>query len=118
MRKPLGIAAALLLALFATGCNSGEDQLPTLPTNLEATVYLSTNVILDWDVVENADTYNAYRGTSTGDVSTKTLIANLLTATAYMDTTVSAGTTYYYQVTAVNTDGESAPSTEVSATPE
>jgi fibronectin type 3 domain-containing protein len=41
-----------------------------------------------------------------------------LTATAYTDTNVTSGKTYFYQVTAENSDGESNGSAEVSATPQ
>lgn len=37
--------------------------------------------------------------------------------TSYVDTTVTNGTTYYYVVTALCVDGESANSNEASATP-
>jgi fibronectin type 3 domain-containing protein len=37
------------------------------------------------------------------------------TTTTYVDSTVTAGTTYYYEVEAVNSAGESGPSNEVTA---
>lgn len=53
------------------------------------------------------------RGTVPGS---ETLLATLTTPqTAYTDTAVTPGTTYYYQVTAVNVNGPSAPSAEVLA---
>ena len=116
MRKCLAISAVLLLILFAVACDQGEDQVPAAPTNLEATVYPSSppNVILDWDEPADgviADRYNVYRDTL-ADFSTKILVnVHELTATAFMDTTVTAGTTYFYQVRGVNADGESIPMT-------
>jgi len=41
-----------------------------------------------------------------------------VTTTSYTDTSVSNGTTYYYKVTALNSAGEGALSSEASATPE
>ncbi len=38
------------------------------------------------------------------------------TATTYVDSTVLAGTTYFYVVTAVNSGGESVPSSQVTCT--
>ena len=58
--------------------------------------------------------YKLYRGTSSGNES---LYANLGTATSWTDTGASNGTTYYYQVSAVNSVGESSRSGERSATP-
>jgi fibronectin type 3 domain-containing protein len=43
------------------------------------------------------------------------LVAATPASTSYTDTTVKTGTTYFYQVSAVNCDGESPRSTEVSA---
>src|SRR5262249_14199914 len=47
--------------------------------------------------------YKVYRGTSPGGES---FLADAGTSTAYDDTTVSNGTTYYYRVSAVNAVGE------------
>jgi hypothetical protein len=45
------------------------------------------------------------------------LVANLLTATTYTDTTADPAATSYYVVTAVNTGGESVPSNELTVAP-
>ena len=58
--------------------------------------------------------YKVYRGTSSGNES---LYATLGVVTSWTDTSASNGTTYYYQVTAVNSVGEGARSGERSATP-
>jgi fibronectin type 3 domain-containing protein len=57
--------------------------------------------------------YRVYRATASG---AETLVTTLGNVTGYTDTGLTAGVTYYYQVTAVNTTGESARSNEVSAT--
>ena len=85
--------------------------------NLAATAGASM-VTLDWETATDATSYNVYRRLSTGALSTKILLASALTATAYADTNVTSGTTYFYQVTAENSDGESDGSAEVSATPQ
>jgi len=61
--------------------------------------------------------YNIYRGTSAGGEAA-TPVATNVAATAYSDNGLVNGVTYYYKVTAVNSAGESAPSTEASATPQ
>jgi fibronectin type 3 domain-containing protein len=59
--------------------------------------------------------YQVLRSTSTG---TESLLTTLPTGTtSYSDTATTSGTTYYYQVAAVNSIGVGDPSNEVSATP-
>jgi serine protease AprX len=59
--------------------------------------------------------YRIYRGTSSGG---ETYLATVAApGTSYGDTAVSNGTTYYYQVSAVNANGEGPRSNEASATP-
>jgi fibronectin type 3 domain-containing protein len=86
--------------------------LPGTPTSLTA---VGTNgaVNLSWSPASGAASYNIKRSTTTG---TETTIANAGT-TSYSDTAVVNGTTYFYTVSATNTAGESANSSEVSATP-
>jgi hypothetical protein len=58
--------------------------------------------------------YNVYRATAPG---AETLLTQLGNVTSYTDTAVTNGTTYYYQVSAVNSVGEGALSNERSAMP-
>ncbi len=77
------------------------------PTGLAATLVSVSQVDLVWTTSDGADSYNVKRSTSSG--GPYTTIANVAT-TNYSDTGVSAGTTYYYVVSAVSSDGESADS--------
>jgi fibronectin type 3 domain-containing protein len=80
---------------------------------LVATAATPTHTVtLNWNAVTGATTYNIYRGTATG---AETLYASGVAVATYTDPTVTNGTTYFYEVTAVGTGGESAPSAEVSA---
>jgi fibronectin type 3 domain-containing protein len=110
------VILAVLMTVSLAGCGSTDD-LPDAPGNLTATAGASM-VTLDWDDVGDATSYNVYRSLSTGALSSKVLLASALTASAYSDTNVTSGTTYYYQVTAENSEGESDGSAEVSATPQ
>ncbi|SHI65951.1 fibronectin type III domain-containing protein [Propionispora hippei] len=75
-----------------------------------------SQVTLNWDVVTGANGYNVKRSlTAGGPYET---IATSVPGTSYVDTNVVNGTTYYYVVTGVNADGESANSNEASATPQ
>ena len=61
--------------------------------------------------------YRVYRGTSPGGELAAPLATLASTATTYDDNTVTNGTTYYYQVAAVNAIGETR-SAEKTATPQ
>jgi len=92
------------------------DLPPAVPTNLSA-VAGDRLVDLDWDDNSESDLagYNIYRSLTSG--SDYTYIDNSVTS-AYTDTELTGGTTYYYVVTAVDGNPyESGYSDEVSATP-
>lgn len=72
-------------------------------------------VTLSWNGVSGATSYNIYWSTASGVTPANgTKISNA--TSPYLHTGRAASTTYYYVVTAVNSVGESAPSTQVSAT--
>jgi hypothetical protein len=84
---------------------------PKAPANLIATGG-NDQVMLSWNVMTNADSYNVKRSIASGREVT---ITNL-TTTSCVDAGLTAGKTYYYQVSALNTAGESANSSEINAT--
>jgi hypothetical protein len=91
---------------------------PTAPTNLVASGANAT-MNLSWSAPSSnggsaVTGYNVYRGTTTG---TETLLKSVGATASYSDTAVTNGTTYYYEVSAVNGVGEGAKSAEASATP-
>jgi fibronectin type 3 domain-containing protein len=100
----------VVLLLVVAGCGVPG---PVAPANL--TVTSTSPITLSWSSVSSATSYNVYRGTVTGGLSAKTLLSSNVTVTSFTDTTASIGITYYYQVTSVDTDGESAASNEVNA---
>jgi fibronectin type 3 domain-containing protein len=84
-------------------------------TGLGAAVQHS--VSLSWsETSSTAVGYNVYRSAQSGTAYTK-LTASTISTTAYADTNVTAGATYYYVLTAVDGSGnESAYSAQVGAT--
>ena len=90
---------------------------PSIPGNPTATAG-NASVALSWSASTGSATitYNVYRGTTSGGESS-TAVMTGITSTNYTDTGLSNGTKYYYQVSASNSVGTSARSTEVSATP-
>ena len=89
---------------------------PDAPTGLAATPG-DASVSLDWDDnTESNLTYSVYRSATSGSYGSA--LTNGLTASEFVDGTAINFTTYYYVVTAVDTNAaESASSSEVSATP-
>jgi hypothetical protein len=86
------------------------------PTGLTA-VPLNTQVQLTWNAQPGATGYNVLRATSNpGSQGSYTTIGSPVAAT-YTDTGLVNGTTYYYEVNAVNGYGTGANSAYVSATP-
>jgi cellulose 1,4-beta-cellobiosidase len=85
---------------------------PSAPTGLSA-VAGNTQVSLTWNTVIGSTSYNVLRSTSSG---TEAQLVNVLAAN-YTNTGLTNGTTYYYKVQAVNGNGTSVSSLEVSATP-
>jgi hypothetical protein len=89
-----------------------ESLMPNIPINLTAITGNNT-INLSWDKVSGATCYNIKRSTDSGKEVT---IATTTTAAInYIDYTVTNGTKYYYEVSAINSNGESENSNEVSA---
>jgi hypothetical protein len=79
-------------------------------------------VNLSWDMVPGAISYNVKRSTVSGGETTIADVSTLNTpwpgSNQYFDTGLASGTTNYYKVSAVNANGESSNSAEVSAVPQ
>ena len=107
--------SAINLAGPSAGVNVSIQTVPAAPTGMTTSVG-SGQVTLNWTAQGHAvSSYKIYRGTSSNGEGA-TPIATVTTAT-YTNTGLSPGTTYYYKITAVDTGGESATSSEVSAVP-
>ncbi|ABB32413.1 lipoprotein cytochrome c [Geobacter metallireducens GS-15] len=87
----------------------------TVPAAPVATATGGANqVTITWPAVTGATSYNLYWSTTTGVTPANgTLIANA--TSPYVQTGLTASTTYFYVVTAMNAAGTSAPSAQVSA---
>jgi len=126
MAKPpdarfLGLLSTLTImtALMLQGCGGssngsgggGGGNPPAAPTGLTATPG-TQQISLSWMASTTASGYNVKRGTAHGGPYSTVASPSV---TNYADTAVTSGTTYYYVVTAVNANGESPASSEVSA---
>lgn len=96
--------------LFSAPVSSG----PSIPAGLVASGTSTSQVHIAWNASTGASSYNVKRSTVSGGPFTT--IATSVTATAFDDGGLTANTTYYYVVSAVNANGESANSSQAAAT--
>jgi fibronectin type 3 domain-containing protein len=90
-----------------------------VPAGVTATP-LNGQATISWLAVTGASSYNIYWSNTSGVTPANGKIISVAAGTftpSYTQTGLTNGTTYYYVVTAVNSNGESAPSTQVSCTP-
>ena len=105
--------------IYARALSAGEvatlaSLIPPPPTGLAATAG-NAQVALSWSASGTATNYYVKRSTTSGS-GYVTVATNA--SLAFTNTGLGNGTTYYYVVSAVNADGESDDSAEVSATPQ
>ena len=92
-----------------------QVSLPVAPTGVGA-VAGNGQVTVSWTAVTGATSYNLYWSTTSGVTTANgTKIGGV--STGYVQSGLASGTIYYYVVTAVNASGESAASSQASATP-
>ncbi|KQV59574.1 hypothetical protein ASC95_28065 [Pelomonas sp. Root1217] len=87
---------------------------PYAVTGLVATAAGAGQVNLTWNAVAGATGYSLYRTTQSGNEPATPSVTGI-TGTSYNDTGLNDGTTYYYQVIAVNASGPSGFSPEAYA---
>lgn len=114
----------VLLTLFFAACGGGYGgngggggggggNAPGAPTGLTATAG-TQQVVLAWTASSGATSYHVKRATVSGGPYTQVAAP---ATNGYTDSAVTSGTAYYYVVSALNTYGESANSSQASATP-
>ncbi|MCL4557423.1 MAG: fibronectin type III domain-containing protein [Deltaproteobacteria bacterium] len=101
--------------VFATP-TSGGTGIPAAPTGVTVEYITSFNFLfVSWNSVVGASTYNIYFSTTAGTEKTSGIPITGISRTSYSGTqSLTNGLIYYFVVTAVNSYGESAPSSEVS----
>jgi hypothetical protein len=95
-----------------------SQTLPLSPTSLTATAVTSNRVDLAWtDTANNENVFRIQRATNNTFTTGLTSVVKAgADQTAYIDTTVVAGTTYFYRVSAGNAINYSAPSNTATVT--
>jgi fibronectin type 3 domain-containing protein len=99
------------IQIVATGTGA---PVPPTPTGGAATAASITQLNITWNPVGGATSYNVKRATSSG--GPYATIATGVTGAGYSDTGLTGSTTYYYVISAVNSAGESANSSEFNGT--
>jgi hypothetical protein len=92
---------------------SEPTTIPSTPSQPSAAIISATQIDLSWEVDAMATSYALKRSTESG--GPYSVVSSPATA-SYRDNSVSPGTTYYYVVSALNSEGESANSPEVAVT--
>jgi beta-galactosidase len=107
----LGATATGLTSTNVTIAAAATLPVPDAPAGVVA-MSGDGQVTVTWDVTPGATGYNVRRSTSSG--GSYTVISTNTGALGFVDTNVTILTTYYYEVTALNSSGESLNSAEVS----
>jgi hypothetical protein len=105
------LSLAQITQLFVDGSATTLPP-PSAPTGLSAAAG-NSQVTISWNASVGAAGYNVKRSTTSNGETT----INQVTGTIYTDSQLANGKTYYYEVSAINSGGESANSPDVSATP-
>jgi hypothetical protein len=115
------ITVLFVVSLFLlSGCSDSDSDngaapvsIPDTPSGLSVTGTGLTSLTLSWNVTDDATSYKLYRSeTETGGYSEVYSGA----AAGFLDDNLVYATTYYYQVSAANSGGESDPSAAVNGT--
>jgi fibronectin type 3 domain-containing protein len=76
---------------------------PPIPIGLNP-LWVGASINVSWLPSSRAQTYNVYRGTAPGGEGSTPYVSGL-TGTTFVDSAVTAGQTYYYQISALDSGG-------------
>jgi fibronectin type 3 domain-containing protein len=109
------ISSCAIPADLSESAGKGKQEIP-IPGAVTARIISLNSVAVSWNPVQGAASYSVFRSV-TGADGTFTRI-KVTTETSYIDTNLTIGTIYYYQVSvALNNMGESERSTTVFVCP-
>ena len=111
-------SATLALTIPGTACSAA----PSAPGGVTATATSSSAITVTWGAVTpptncSITSYGVFRSTTSGFTpSSGNQVASVTSGTTFSDAGLTASTTYFYKVEAVDASGSSGASTQVSAT--
>jgi fibronectin type 3 domain-containing protein len=106
---------AFNLAGFSGVADFSVTAVTAAPTNVTATAG-NGQITLSWSAPMGAASYNIYRSTTGRGAEGATPFQTGVTVPSFTDTGLTNGSTYYYEISAVDSGGESSLSSEASAT--
>ncbi|QOX63706.1 S8 family serine peptidase [Anoxybacterium hadale] len=106
-------AANAMGASAQSGAVNVTIAIPGAPSGLITSVTSSSQCTVKWSGVSGAVSYDVYRSTSSAGTYTK---LTTVTGTSYVNSGLTAGSSYWYKVSAVNALGASAQSGAVGMT--
>ena len=119
-RVPRAFAALLVLGSLGLGTSTALAQtqapaavaaaVPAPPAGDELTANADSSITITWPASAGATSYNLYRAITAGGEGSTPIATT--TQTTYTDKNLSSNVTYFYQITAVNSTGESARTPE------
>jgi hypothetical protein len=96
-------------ATTSSSSSGNTGSVPNAPSTVYATSTSPSSITVSWSSVSNAAGYYIYRRVgASGSYSYR----DSSTSTSYADTGLSSNTTYYYRISAYNSNGESSMSTD------
>ena len=101
---------AIFIVMFVLSCSCDT---PNNPSGVSATAQSTSEILVSWNSVSGANSYEVYRSTSSYGTYSQ---VGTTTSKSYLTTGLTASTTYYYKVKAVNNCGMSDFSGYTSAT--
>jgi fibronectin type 3 domain-containing protein len=110
LRRIAAVAVATLTLAWLGTAAAQAAVVPAAPADIELHANADTSITISWDAVPGATSYRLYRGTSSGGEGTTPIASP--TGTTYTDTGLSPTPIYFYQLSAVNSAGESARTAE------
>jgi len=108
MKSRFALTAGLVLALLALGLGgtaTAATQVPAAPAGDELLAGGDSSITISWPASPGATSYHIYRATTAGGEGSTPIATT--TSTTYKDANLSSTPVYFYQITAVNSAGES-----------